>query len=196
MSIDKPTPSESEQPGITTTALLDRANSGDEAARDALFQRVLPMLRRFARGRLPAWGRDSAETEDLVQITLLRAFKRLGDFKAERPGAFLSYLRTIMMNAVRDEIRKKGRRPHSTSSVEEAVIDPESVVANVVGMETIDAYEGAMAELNEGRREAVMMHVEFGMTYAEVALELGLPSANAARMRIKRGLEEVARLMP
>src|SRR5690606_27280289 len=91
------------QPASTAT-LIGRIHAGQAQARDELFARCLPMLRRFARGRLPAGRRDLAETEDLVQLTLMRALSRLDDFQANARGAFFAYLRTVMLNAVREEI--------------------------------------------------------------------------------------------
>ena len=54
-----------EQRGEQSTAvLLGLIRSGDDAAREELFRRSLPMLRRFAHGRLPHYRRDTAETEE------------------------------------------------------------------------------------------------------------------------------------
>ena len=63
--------------------LLDRARAGDNQALDRLFERYLPRLQRWARGRLPVWARDLADTHDLVQDTLLRTFKRIDGFDTE-----------------------------------------------------------------------------------------------------------------
>lgn len=187
---------ESDASESSTAILIDRIQSGDDAARDQLFRKALPLLRRFARGRLPAWRRDLSETEDLVQVTLIRALNRIEDFDARGRGAFLAYLRTIMMNAVREEIRKHGRKPDTTESVEQVSAAPDSVVAAAIGMDTLDAYEQGLDRLKPAFRDAVILHVEFDMSHAEVAAELGLASADAARMRIKRGLTELASSMP
>ncbi len=180
----------------STGILLGLIQQGDDRARDELFRRCLPLLRRFAHGRLPHFRRDMAETDDLVQITLVRALNRLEEFESKGPGAFLAYLRTIMMNAVRDEIRKHGRKPQSTDSLDKGIETGDSVVEQAVGLETLEAYEKALSTIKQESREAIILHVEFDMSYAEVALELELSSSNAARMRIKRGLKELATQMP
>jgi RNA polymerase sigma-70 factor (ECF subfamily) len=56
----------------STFHLIDLAKAGDQAALDRLFDRHLKPLRRWARGRLPGWARDLADTDDLVQETLLQ----------------------------------------------------------------------------------------------------------------------------
>ena len=97
----------------STATLLARYRDGDNTARDALLERYLPILRRWAHGRLPAYARSTAETDDLVQVTLQRALRRLDQFEVRHEGAFLAYLRRIFLNSVRDEIRRYGRHPQS-----------------------------------------------------------------------------------
>ena len=46
----------------SSARLLERALRGDHSARDALFARYLPWLRRWARGRLPRWARGVVDT--------------------------------------------------------------------------------------------------------------------------------------
>ena len=95
----------------TTISLLDRARGGDSAALDQLVERSLPPLRRWARGRLPQWARNLADTQDLVQDAVLRTLPRLQTFKAEHPGALQAFLRQAISNHIIDEIRKVQRRP-------------------------------------------------------------------------------------
>ena len=121
MDEDRPLPSKHEDPQAndrgdpeSTFELIDRARKGDQVALDRLFARHLRPLQRWASGRLPGWARDLADTDDLVQDTLLQTFKRIGDFEARRVGALQAYLRQAVVNRVRDELRRKGRRPDST----------------------------------------------------------------------------------
>jgi len=181
---------------LNTTQLLERFRAGQDSARDALLERYLPVLTRWAHGRLPGYCRDLAETDDLVQVTLLRALNNLESFAAERPGAFLAYLRTILLNLVRDELRRYAARPVLQSlgdTLGNTLASPQpSVVEQVVGQQRLEDYERALAKLPELKRNAVMMRVEFGMTYEEIARELERPSANAARMTVARALDDLA----
>ena len=59
----------------SSVELLARARTGDDRALEELLARHVPALRRWARGRLPRWARDMAETEDLVQDTVLRSLR-------------------------------------------------------------------------------------------------------------------------
>jgi len=94
-----------------TVALIRRIRDGDSVARDTLLKRYLPALRRWAHGRLPASARDLSDTDDLVQVTLMRALNNIDEFDARHTGSFLAYLRQILLNQVRDELRRQQRRP-------------------------------------------------------------------------------------
>jgi len=177
----------------STADLLSLVRAGNAAARERLLGRYLPILRRWAHGRLPAYARDLAETDDLVQITLVRALDHLEAFEPRREGAFLAYLRSILLNSLRDEIRRVKRRPVQETLTEETT--EATRVAETVGIETLMAYEAALATLPESQQEAVILRVEFGFSYDEVAGAIGSPSANAARMTVTRALERLAEVM-
>lgn len=181
---------------LESTATLVRAiHRGDDAARDRLLARCLPLLTRWAHGRLPRFGRNLAETDDLVQVSLLRALNNLESFEARRPGALLAYLRTILMNAVREEIRRSARHPSESLPTSELPADRPSVLEDLIGQETVDAYESALNSLTDKQREAVILRIEFDMTYPEIATELEIESADAVRMLVSRGLVALARAM-
>jgi RNA polymerase sigma-70 factor, ECF subfamily len=78
----------------STFSLIERARAGDEQALERLFARHLEPLQRWASGRLPKWARDLADTDDLVQDTLLKTFKRIESFEPRRVGALQAYLRS------------------------------------------------------------------------------------------------------
>src|SRR6185295_443789 len=103
----------------TTVELLNRVKAGDDAARERLVARCLPPLRRWARGRLPAYARDMLDTEDLVQESVIAALRRIEGFEAKREGALQAYLRQALANRIKDVIRYKRRRPIQTELPEE-----------------------------------------------------------------------------
>ena len=45
-----------------TADLLARAQAGDEEALNLLFERHIPLLKRWASGRLPRWARQVGQT--------------------------------------------------------------------------------------------------------------------------------------
>ena len=98
----------------STFHLIERARAGDREALERLFARYLKPLQRWASGRLPKWARDLADTDDLVQDTLVQTFKRIEVFEPRRVGALQAYLRQAVLNRIRNELRRTGRQPHAT----------------------------------------------------------------------------------
>ena len=95
-----------DRPLESTKTLILRVRNGDAAARERLVARFLPALQRWAHGRLPAKARGMVETDDVVQVSLMRALSRVEEFDPRRQGAFLAYLHRILLNSIREEIRR------------------------------------------------------------------------------------------
>jgi RNA polymerase sigma-70 factor (ECF subfamily) len=179
----------------STFQLIQRFREGDRQALEQLFARHLPRLERWAKGRLPRWARDVADTQDLVQETLLQTFNRIDAFQPEREGALQAYLRQAVMNRIRDEIRRRGRRPAKVELEETEVDKARSPLEEAVGMEEIERYENALARLRPEERETIILRVELGYTYEEVAGLLGKPTSGAAHKATKRALVRLAEEM-
>lgn len=179
----------------STQSLIERHRSGDREALDQLFSRYLPALSRWASHRLPQWARDLADTQDLVQETLLQTFNRMDTFEPTREGAFQAYLRQALLNRIRDEIRRCGRRPGRGELDSQQEDDRPSPVEEAIGHEATDRYEGALAALKPEEREAIIVRVELGLSYEEMAIALGKPSPDAARMAAQRALVRLAEEM-
>ncbi len=176
-----------------TEELLRDIRGGNRSAEQRLYDRYLPLLRRWAHGRMPASARDISDTDDLVQVTLLRALRHLGEFESSGSGSFLAYLRQILLNEVRAELRKHRRRgPGVDIDAIELGDEGDSVVENLVGRERLLAYEQALGTLEKRQQELIVMRLEFGMSYQEIALEAAT-SPDAVRMSITRALKVMAR---
>jgi RNA polymerase sigma factor (sigma-70 family) len=180
----------------STLYLIRRFRDGDKQALERLFERHLPRLQRWARGRLPRWARDAADTQDLVQDTLLQTFNRIEMFEPAREGALQAYLRQAVMNRIRDEIRRKARRPeHAELEGTEIADQARSPLEEAVGLEEIERYEAALGRLRPEEREAIILRVELGHSYEEVARLLDKPTAGAAHKATKRALVRLAEEM-
>jgi RNA polymerase sigma-70 factor, ECF subfamily len=178
-----------------TVDLLLRARSGDREALDLLFARQLPLLRRWASGRLPRWARDAADTSDLVQQTIVGTLKNLHGFEPRGEGALQAYLRQAAINQVRKALRKASTRP-AASELESHIVDEgTSPLEAAIGQETLQRYETSLERLTIEERDAVVGRVELGLTYSELASALDKPSADAARMAVARALVKLAREM-
>lgn len=178
----------------STAALLERVRRGDAGARDRLAARYIETLRRLARGRLPRAARSRYETDELVQDTVLRGLDRVGRFEPRRTGAFLAYLRRILLNLIYDECRRAARRPGVTEIPEGLRDLRPTPLTGLISREARARYEAALAELPEGQREAVVLRLE-GHSFDEIARKTGRPSADAARMQVNRGMRRLGEIM-
>jgi RNA polymerase sigma-70 factor (ECF subfamily) len=176
----------------STLELLARVRQGDREALDRLFARCLPPLRRWARGRLPAAARGALDTQDLVQDTILNSLRRLDQFESRHEGALQAYLRQAVLNRIRDEARRFSRRPAATELTESQPVDAASPLDIAIGRQGVARYEAALQRLKPADREAIIGRMELQHDYQELAIILGKPNANAARVAVTRAL---ARLM-
>jgi RNA polymerase sigma factor (sigma-70 family) len=172
----------------STAELLARAHQGDEEALERLFARHLEPLRRWASGRLPKWARDLADTDDLVQDTLLKTFKALENFEPRGVGALQAYLRRAILNRIKDELRRKARRPEVTDLDEGQIDDGLSPLEQAIGREAVERYERALSRLQPAEQDAIIGRIELGYTYEEMAKVMDKPSGEAARKTAERAL--------
>jgi len=179
----------------STFLLIEQIRAGDKSALDRLLRRFLPLLTRWASGRLPRGVRDLSDTEDLVQETIISALRHIDHIEIRGEGALQAYLRRAVLNRIRDELRRHGRRGLVETLDENVRATEDSPLEIAIGNEALERYEAALSRLSAGDREAVIARIELGQTYAEIASALGKPSTEAARMAVNRALARLARLM-
>jgi len=179
----------------TTVQLLGRIRTGDQGAVESLFQRYAAPLQRWAHGRLPSWARGALDTHDLVQDTFTHVVQRIGEFEPRHEGAFQAYLRQALLNRVRDEIRRvKRKAPAEPLDSGSPASDP-SPLEEAIGQEAQERYDAALQRLRDDDREAIILRIELGYAYADVAEALGKPSIAAAHMAVSRALVRLAKEM-
>jgi len=176
----------------STFQLIERARQGDHEALERLFAQHLKPLQRWARGRLPQWARDLADTDDLVQDALAQTFKRLDAFEMRGVGSLRAYLRQAVTNRIRDELRRKGRQPPFTDLDGIEVDDADSPLEQAIGREAVERYERGLQRLTAQEREVIIARVEQGYSYEELAEALGKPTSEAARKAARRALLRLA----
>jgi RNA polymerase sigma-70 factor (ECF subfamily) len=179
----------------STTLLIRRIWQGDPRAREQLIRSYFPIVKRMAHGRLPARARGLVGTDDIVSITLTKALQHIDTFQPRREGAFLAYLRQILLNEIRSQIRHANVRPIAGELDEGLPADGASPLEELVGRDLMERYESALDQLTPEQRQAVVLRIEMGFSHQEVADALGAPSPDAARMIVARALARLAELL-
>jgi RNA polymerase sigma-70 factor (ECF subfamily) len=179
----------------TTITLLDRVKGGDAHALNELVARSIPPLRRWAQGRLPRWARSLGDTQDLVQDAVLRTLPRLSSFEARHPGALQAFLRQAVANRIVDEVRKVQRRPGVVELPDNEPAPGPSPLEEAIGRERFERYETALQTLRAADREAIIARIELQQSYEEVAIALGKPTPDAARVAVTRAVARLVQAM-
>jgi RNA polymerase sigma-70 factor, ECF subfamily len=174
-----------------TIELVVRARSGDRHAVEALLQRSVPQLKRWAHGRLPPAARSTLDTGDLVQETVLHVLRLLDTFQPHHVGAMQAYLRKSVLNRIRDEVRRIGRHPTSIDVPDDMPSDEPSPEEQAVKAEAVSKYCEALATLGSRDRQLVVARVEAQWTYDEIARHFAMPTRDAARMAVSRALRRL-----
>ena len=172
--------------------LLHAARAGDRGAQQRLCSCCLPTLQAWARRWLPRTQASVNDADDLVQTVLLRALNRFGEFEIRGAASFLAYLRRILLNEVRAELRKQRRRGESVEFDENQVTCADPVLEHVLGRERERAYLAALGRLNGAQRRHLALRIESGLSFGEIAARTG-GSEDGARMRVARAMRAIAR---
>ncbi len=132
------------------------------------------------------------DTDDLVQQVLMKTLRHVDSFEPTQTGGFQSYLRAGVTNLIRDELRRRQRQPHGHQTASSVEAFGPSPLEELVGREKLDRYERGLSQLSVSDREIVVARLELGLSYNEIAKELGKPSADAARMAVTRAVTRLA----
>lgn len=156
--------------------------------RDELMEHI-PRLRRYALALIH--NRELAD--DLVQDTLERALGRLHQFEA---GTDLrAWLFTVMHNVFASQTRRAASRAHYVEADEQQLGQAEFAVpgGQLRSLEMRD-LDYALQRLPAEQREVVLLVGLEEMSYADVALTLGVP-IGTVMSRLSRGRERLRNLM-
>ena len=174
-----------------TIELVVRAREGDRLAVEALLQRSIPSLRRFAHGRLPAAARGSLDTGDLVQETVLHVLRRLDTFEPRHVGAMQAYLRQSVINRIRDEVRRIGRQPPPVELPDDLASEIPSPLEEAVRAEAYDRYRAVLVQLSPRDREMIVARIEAQWNLGEIAQRFNMRTVDGDRMAVTRALRRL-----
>ena len=174
--------------------LVERVQRGDKRAFDLLVlkyqHRILALVSRFVR--------DPAEVQDVAQEAFIKAYRALPNFRGE--SAFYTWLYRIAINAAKNYLVSRGRRPsvgelleldddddHAAQHALKDVDTPENLL---YGEELRSVVNAAIRALPEELRAAILLRELDGLSYEEIAEAMECP-VGTVRSRIFRAREAV-----
>ena len=185
-------PVEEPSDSTSTIEVIERAQRGELDAIQTLIARAAPLVRRWAKGRLPPYVRQDANTEDVVQDAVLQTLKTLRRIRHRTVGGLQAYLRTGVMNRIRDLIRGAKRHGIRVEVPDTLHDDGLSPLETAIRRQRLESFLEALGRLKPTDRTIVIWRIELGYTADEIATKLGKSKA-AAGMSITRALARLAR---
>jgi RNA polymerase sigma-70 factor, ECF subfamily len=186
----------------TTYDLLERIRAGDREAFTPLFERYQARIAAFLRYRMSPALQHSAEVEDLLQETFLRAYREFERFQYQGQGSFLRWLMSIAGHVAVDTARYLGRekrraemiplwsesRPGGANPVDTKT--PSRLLAHREGL---DRLFDSLNRLPEQYREILLFAKVEGLSTGEMAERLGKSRENVALL-LHRALKQFRQL--
>jgi RNA polymerase sigma-70 factor (ECF subfamily) len=160
-------------------ANVERAQAGDDAARDAILTRLQDILRGYFIKRIG----PQPEVDDLIQNTLLRVHTGLRDL--EKPGSLKAFAMKGALYELQDYYR--GRY-----DMKEYLYDPDlpPPLATGPGAQGAEVdVERALEALTPKARRIIELR-EYGYRYKEIAQMIDTTEA-AIKMQVKRAFERM-----
>lgn len=134
-----------------------------------IFEKEAPGVRRF----LGDLFRDHAAADEGTQETFVRAHQRLATLSgAEKlQGWLMGIARMVFLEQLRRKRRDGPQVEEQAAQVDRA---PSPEAALLAG-EADQVLDGALKDLSEERRAALLMRIDHGLGYGEIAEAMGWP---------------------
>ncbi len=178
---------------VTDQQLVKRVQKGDKHAFDLL---VLKYQHKIF-GLISRYVHDSSEVQDVAQEAFIKAYRAIGRFRGD--SAFYTWLYRIAINTAKNYLVSRSRRPPDTdveigdaeyfegSGKLRGGASPEQ---ELFKDELEKEVYGAIEQLPEDLRTAVMLREFDGMSYEQIAEVMQCP-VGTVRSRIFRAREAI-----
>jgi RNA polymerase sigma-70 factor, ECF subfamily len=194
---------------LSVADLLARAKHNDQADLDRLFASCRNYLNLVARAQVESWLQAKVDASDLIQQTLLEAYRDFAHFRGTTEAEWLAWLRRILSHNAANFVRqyrgtekRQARRevalagPGDGSAVgrlPEPAARGESPSAELLRKERELLVADALAQLSPDHREVIMLRNLQRLPFQEVAERMGRsrPATQMLWMRAIQKLQEV-----
>ena len=193
--------------------LLDALRRGEPAAQAEVLVRYQPWLRILARVQLGRRLQGKFDASDIVQQTMLEAFRALPQFRGTTEAELTAWLRQVLARVLAHEVRRyQGTRQRDVDrevSFEQALADSSRRLGDMLAASGSSPSQQAarheqelilaevLARLPDDYREVIILRNLEGLSHEDIAEHLGR-TPGAVRMLWVRALarlrQELGRL--
>ncbi|MGC8521246.1 MAG: RNA polymerase sigma factor RpoE [Steroidobacteraceae bacterium] len=181
---------------VSDLSLVRRVQRGDKGAFDVLVLKYQHKLVKL----VTRYVRNPAEAEDIAQEAFIKAYRALPQFRGE--SAFYTWLYRIAINTAKNAVVSRDRSPvdydFDRDSIDESydmqgrLKDSETPEGLVLTDEIRQTVNGAIEQLPEDLRTAIVLRELEGLSYEQIAATMGCP-VGTVRSRIFRAREAIDR---
>jgi RNA polymerase sigma-70 factor (ECF subfamily) len=197
--------------GDTISNLLEQARAGDRRALDRLFAVCRNYVIVVARTQVESWLQAKFDPSDLVQQTLLEAYRGFDGFHGATGGEWLVWLRRILTRNAIDLARHYGATDKRQVRREASLSPPAGMDSSANPWEPIAGEDSpsqllmlherellladALTRLDPDYREVILLRNLQGLPFDEVAqrMDRSRPAVQMLWMRAIRRLQEIMR---
>jgi len=193
---------------FSSADLFRRARAGDEQARVWLFQRCRGYLQMVARSQVETWIAAKVDASDLVQQTMLEAYRDFERFEGDSEKAWLGWLRRILKHNMVDFVRRyktsqrRGKHrevPFADPADSQAFGAPDPVAADLTPSQEFVRLDDrlrvseAIEQLSDDYREVIVLRNLQRLSFNEVAerMERSRPAVQMLWMRALAQLQKI-----
>jgi RNA polymerase sigma-70 factor, ECF subfamily len=169
------------EPVTSTHGLVERVKQGDHDAFSQLFEKYRQRLAVLVHYKLGVNLRRDADVDDVLQETLLRAYRDIARFEYQAPGSFMSWLARIADHVIVDTARAQNRQKRAGEHVpfrsQSNPGGPEPADYNTPSRifrenESVGRFVEMLGRLPEDYRRVILLAKVEGLTTSEVAQHL------------------------
>lgn len=170
------------------TELIQKAQSGDRNAFGEIYQLYYKKIFRYCSFNVY----DSAAAQDICQETFVKAWKKVKDFKMNKPDwSFQAFLFAIARNLIIDRSREK--KEYALEAYED-IETGEDHYENLDRKTDIERVKKAISKLDEVEQQIIILRYFEEMDSKEVAHILKIKDG-ALRVRQSRVLQKLKNIM-
>lgn len=175
--------------------LVKRVQAGDNSAFDLLVRKYQHRIGALVYRFVP----DHAESQDVTQEAFIRAYRAMGNFRAD--SQFYTWLYRIAVNTAKNHLVAMKRRPPTADiAAEDAehhagagrLHDHDTPEHQLLRQEIEQSVTDTVAGLPEDLRQAITLREVDGRSYEEIAQMMQCP-IGTVRSRIFRAREAIDR---
>ncbi len=177
----------------TDQRLVERVQKGDKRAFDLLVKKyqhkIIALVGRYVN--------DHHEQQDIAQEAFIKAYRAIGNFRAE--SAFYTWMYRIAINTAKNHLVSRGRRPPGTDvevedaenfSLAEGMRDSASPEAILMRDELEERIFATLNKLPDDLKTAISLREFEGLSYEDIAEVMQCP-VGTVRSRIFRAREAI-----